>query len=61
MEAIQRVTADRTTLLIAHRLATVRFADRIIVMDRGRAVEDGTHADLLLKNGAYAKFQNTTQ
>jgi len=61
MEAIQRVTAGRTTLLIAHRLATVRFADRIIVMDRGRAVEDGTHADLLLKNGAYAKFQKTTQ
>jgi len=61
MEAIQRVTAGRTTLIIAHRLATVRFADRIIVLDRGRAVEDGTHADLLLKNGAYAKFQNTIQ
>ena len=61
MEAIQRVTEGRTTLLIAHRLATVRFANRIIVMDRGRAVEDGTHADLLLKNGAYAKFQSTTQ
>src|SRR5436309_3169301 len=51
MEAIQRVTAGRTTLIIAHRLATVRFADRIIVLDRGLAVEDGTHAERLLKNG----------
>ncbi len=56
--AIQRslmhITANRTTLVIAHRLSTVRHADRIVVMDHGRIVEDGTHDQLLHQCGAYA-------
>ena len=43
-QALERLMANRTTLVIAHRLATVRAADRIVVMDDGRIVEEGTHA-----------------
>lgn len=46
----------RTTLVIAHRLATVLKADRIVVMDGGRVVEEGTHAALVKKNGVYARL-----
>ena len=53
-EAIRRLTRDRTSLIIAHRLSTVRHADRIIVMDAGRMVESGSHAELVAKNGTYA-------
>jgi ATP-binding cassette, subfamily B, bacterial MsbA len=53
-EAIRRLTRDRTSLIIAHRLSTVRHADRIIVMDAGRMVESGTHTELVAKNGTYA-------
>jgi ATP-binding cassette subfamily B protein len=56
--AIQRsllqITANRTTLVIAHRLSTVRHADRIVVMDHGRIVQEGTHDALLGCGGAYA-------
>ncbi len=48
--------ASRTTLVIAHRLATVRAAGRIIVMDEGRIVEQGTHASLIGRNGLYARL-----
>jgi subfamily B ATP-binding cassette protein MsbA len=55
-EALARLRAGRTTLVIAHRLSTVRSADRIVVLDRGRVVEEGTHADLLATGGAYARL-----
>jgi ATP-binding cassette subfamily B protein len=54
--ALEAAMADRTTLVIAHRLATVQKADRIIVMDQGRIVEEGNHAALMLRDGLYAKL-----
>jgi len=55
-EALERLMADRTTIVIAHRLATVRAADRIVVMDGGRIVEEGTHASLFARGGLYARL-----
>ncbi|MGB5353762.1 MAG: ABC transporter ATP-binding protein [Woeseia sp.] len=52
--SLQRISHSRTTIVIAHRLSTIVNADCIYVMDRGRIVESGRHADLLLKNGIYA-------
>lgn len=54
-DALKRLCAGRTTLTIAHRLSTVKDADLIAVMDKGRVVETGTHDELMDKNGAYAK------
>jgi subfamily B ATP-binding cassette protein MsbA len=54
--ALKRLMAGRTTILIAHRLATVRGADRIYVVDRGRIVETGDHASLVRKRGLYARL-----
>lgn len=55
-QALDHLMQDRTTLVIAHRLATVRAADRIVVMDGGRIVEDGTHATLSAAGGLYARL-----
>jgi ATP-binding cassette subfamily B protein len=55
-EAMRRLLAGRTTLTIAHRLSTVQSADRILVLHRGRVVEDGAHAELVRRGGLYARF-----
>jgi len=53
-EAVEKLRAGRTTLVIAHRLSTIESADRIVVMDRGRIVDAGTHTELIATNGLYA-------
>jgi len=52
-EAVERLMKDRTVLVVAHRLATVKGADRIVVLDHGSVTETGTHAELLARNGIY--------
>ena len=54
VEALTRLMKGRTVIMIAHRLSTIRGADKILVLDRGSVVEEGTHAELIAKGGAYA-------
>lgn len=54
--AVEKLSADRTTLIVAHRLATVKKADRIIVFDEGQVVATGTHAQLVAEGGLYARL-----
>jgi ATP-binding cassette, subfamily B, bacterial len=57
--ALDAALAERTSLVIAHRLSTVRNADLILVLDEGRIVQHGTHADLLTRGGLYADLYRT--
>src|SRR5690606_20103144 len=54
--ALERLMQGRTTLVIAHRLATIRNADRILVLDKGRLIDEGTHDELVSKGGRYAEL-----
>ena len=60
-EAIQRLVAGRTTFAIAHRLSTLRSANRLVVIDDGKVAEVGTHAELMEREGIFHKLVTTQQ
>ena len=55
-ESLDKMMENKTVIAIAHRLSTIAAMDRLIVLDKGRIVEEGSHAELLAKNGLYAKL-----
>jgi len=57
-DSLEKLMKNRTTIAIAHRLSTLSRMDRIVVFDKGKIVEDGTHASLLNKKGLYAHMWN---
>jgi ATP-binding cassette subfamily B protein len=59
-QGIERLMAGRTVVIVAHRMRTVRRADRIVFLDAGRITEEGTHDTLLSRNGPYTAFHHAT-
>ena len=61
VEAIDALTKEKTIIMIAHRLKTVRHADQIVVVDRGQVVQKGTHEELMEQDGIYRRFVNSRE
>ena len=61
MEAINALTKEKTIIMIAHRLKTVRNADQIVVIDKGRIVQQGTHNQLMKQEGIYKRFVDSRE
>jgi ATP-binding cassette subfamily B protein len=59
--ALERLIHGRTTIAIAHRLSTLRMADRLVVVEQGRLVEQGTHDELMKRGGVYSRLARTQQ